>query len=210
MENDKFDIAKIYPELYSAKQHKPGLVKVPALRILAINGEGSPSGPRFTDSVSALYSIAYSIKFMPRKGIMPEGYLDFKVSALEALWSMKNGKPFDINNKDQWLWEVFVVVPGFITQSIVKQATELSKVKKPNQRYDELHISALQEKKAAQILHIGAYDKVTDDINTLQTYIKKAGYKPSARYHEVYLSDPSRTAKNKLKTILRQPIVPLG
>lgn len=208
MNTDKFNIVDLYPKLYKAKQKKPEIVTVPALRILAINGEGDPSGPRFQDSVSALYTIAYSIKFMPRKGIVLDGYIDFKVSALEALWSMKNGKVFDATKKDQWLWEVFIVVPGFVTQAIVKQAIELSKVKKPNMRYDDLHISSLQEKKAAQVLHIGSYDKVADDIELLQAYIKRVGYKPSARYHEIYLSDPSRTAKNKLNTILRQPIVP--
>lgn len=210
MEDNKFSISELYPALYTARHKKPEIVNVPVLRIMAITGEGDPKGPRFQDAVAALYAIAYTIKFMPRKGITPEGYIDFKISALEALWSMKNGKEFDVTKKDQWLWEVFVVVPGFVTQALVKQATELSKIKKPNERYDDLHISTLQEKKAAQILHIGAYDKVANDINTLQQYINRAGYKPSARYHEIYLSDPSRTAKNRLKTILRQPVVPLG
>jgi hypothetical protein len=208
MNTDKFNIADLYPKLYTAKQKKPEIVTVPALRVLAINGEGALSGPRFQDSVSALYTVAYSIKFMPRRDIVIDGYTDFKVPALEVLWRMRNGGVFDATKKDQWLWEVFIVVPGFVTQAIVKQAIELIKVKKPNNRYDDLHISSLQEKKAAQVLHVGSHEKVADDIELLQAYIKRIGYKPSARYHEIYLSDPLRTAKNKLKTILRQPIVP--
>lgn len=210
MDVEKFDISVLYPGLYKAKQKTPELVKVPALRILAVNGEGDPNGPRFQDSVSAIYSAAYSIKFMPRKGVSPEGYVDFKIPALEALWSMKNGKEFDITKKDQWLWEAFVVVPGFVTQAIVRQATEMVAVRKPNPRYEDLHISTLEEKRSVQLLHVGSYENEQADIVLLHQFIKDAGYKPSARHHEIYLSDPSRTAKNKLKTILRQPVVPLS
>lgn len=207
MDIEKFDISSIYPELYKADRLKPNLVKVPVVRIMAISGEGDPGGPRFQDSVAALYSIAYTIRFMPRKGIRPEGYVDFKIAALEALWSMKNGRVFNTIEKDQWLWEVFLVVPGFITQKTIKQAIGTIAEQKPNQRYDDIHISTLQEKKAAQIMHIGSYDKESASLEVLHKYIKKCGYKPAARHHEIYLSDPNRTPKNKLKTILRQPIV---
>lgn len=210
METDKFDISVLHPKLYIAKQKQPEIVSVPALRILAVNGDGDPKGPRFNDSVAALYSVAYSIKFMPRKNIFPEGYMDFKIPALETLWSMKNGKVFDVTKKDQWLWEVFIVVPGFVTQPIVKQAVEQIAKRKPNQRYLDLHISTLEEKKAVQILHIGSYQKEANDIKLMHDFIASKGYKPSARHHEIYLSDPARTATNKLKTILRQPIVALS
>lgn len=209
MKTEKFDISNIYPELYKADKFKPRLIKVPALRIMAISGEGDPEGPRFTDSVEALYSVAYAVKFMPREDITPDGHVDFKIVALEVLWSMKNNKVFDRASKDQWLWEVFLVVPGFVTQAVIRQAIGMIADNKPNERYDDIHIATLQEKKVAQIMHIGAYDRVDNDLEILHKYIKKCGYRPSARYHEIYLNDPSRTAKNKLKTILRQPIVRL-
>ena len=210
MDIEKFDISTLHPELYKAKIKTPEIIKVPALRILAINGSGDPKGPRFQDSVVALYATAYTIKFMPRKGITPEGYIDFKIPALEALWSMKSGREFDLKKKDQWLWEVFVVVPGFVTQVIVKQATELVSIKKPNPRYDDLHVSTLEEKRSVQLLHLGSYENEQADIELLHKFINQSGLKPSARHHEIYLSDPSRTAKNKLRTILRQPVVPLA
>lgn len=209
MSGEVFDIASIYPELYRAEKAKPNLVSIPSLRIMAINGEGNPNGPRFTNSVAALYSIAYTIKLMSRKNIWPDGYIDFRIAAIEALWSMKNGKIFDATKTDQWLWEMFVVVPGFITQGLVRQAIGQIEKHKPNECYAGIHISTLQEKKAAQIMHTGVYDKVATDVEILQKYIKKCGYKPAARYHEIYLSDPTRTAKNKIKTILRQPVVRL-
>jgi hypothetical protein len=36
--------------------------------------------------------------------------------------------------------------------------------------------------------------------------IAAAGYRPAGRHHEIYLSDPTQTAPEKLRTVLRQPI----
>ncbi|MFI8456267.1 hypothetical protein [Kitasatospora sp. NPDC085464] len=36
------------------------------------------------------------------------------------------------------------------------------------------------------------------------------GLRPSGLHHEVYLGDPRRTALEKLKTVVRQPVERLG
>ena len=207
MESEKFNISDIYPLIYSAKVAKASIIDVPALRIMAISGEGEPNGPRFRDSVEALYSIAYAINFMPKKGNTPEGFVSFRVSALEALWSMKNGKPYDASDGGNLIWEVFIVVPGFVTQGVVNMAVSMTLGIKPNPSYNDIHISSLQEKKSAQILHFGSYSTAIGDIKTLASYIKKRGYKAVLRHHEIYLSDPTRSKSGRVKTIIRQPIV---
>lgn len=207
METERFDISKLYPELYEAKQKEPVLVKVPALRILAISGQGDPGTEVFQHAVEALYATTYAIKFMPRKGYEVENYQDFKTTALEALWSMKNGETFDVEHKDQWLWDVFIVVPGFVTPTLVAQAVTMLKSRKPNPKYEELHIKTLEEKHAVQILHIGSYEKEAADIELMKDYMKKHNLKASGRHHEIYLNDPRRVATGRLKTILRQPVI---
>jgi hypothetical protein len=207
MESEKFDITQIYPRLYTAKQGVVEVINVPMLRILAISGEGDPKGPSFQQSVDALYSAVYSIMSMPKSDVQIEGFVDFKVPPLEVLWSMRGGQPLDISKKDELLWEIFVVVPGFVSQKIVNMAILKAKEHKENDRYDSLHISSLQEKKSAQILHIGSYATEAKDIETLHKSIKRRGYKPAARHHEIYLSDPTRTKTGRLKTIIRQPII---
>jgi hypothetical protein len=207
MENEKFDITNIYPKLYAAKQGVVELIDVPMLRILAISGEGSPDSPRFKESVDALYTAVYAILQMPKDGLQIEGYIDFKISPLEALWSMKNGKEMSINNKEDYKWELFIVVPGFVTQKIVNMAISRAEEHKPNSRYADLHISSLQEKRSVQTLHVGSYSTTHKDVEKMQKSIKRRGYKPSSRYHEIYLSDPTRTKTGRLKTIIRQPII---
>lgn len=207
MESEKFDITQIYPKLYGAKQGVVEVIDVPMLRILAISGEGDPKGPSFQQSVEALYSVVYSILGMPKSGVQIEGFVDFKVSPLEVLWSMRGGQAMDFSKKDELLWEIFVVVPGFVNQKLVNMAVLKAKEHKENDKYESLHISSLQEKKSAQILHVGSYTTEAKDIESLHKSIKRRGYKPSARHHEIYLSDPTRTKTGRLKTIIRQPII---
>lgn len=209
MEFEKFDITQIYPRLYKAKQGVVEVIDVPMLRIMAISGEGDPKGPSFQQSVDALYSAVYSIMSMPKSDVQIEGFVDFKVPPLEVLWSMRGGQPLDISKKDELLWEIFVVVPGFVNQKLVNMAILKAKEHKENDKYNSLHISSLQEKKSAQILHIGSYATEVKDIESLHKSIKRRGYKPSARHHEIYLSDPTRTKTGRLKTIIRQPIIKL-
>ena len=207
MDSDKFDITAIYPKLYKAKKGEVSVIDVPMLRVLAISGEGDPEGPGFKQSVEALYSAVYSIMYMPRNGMQIDGFIPFKISPLEALWSMRNGKDFDVSKKNDWIWEIFIVVPGFVTQKVVNMAIAKAQDHKPNERYADLHISSLQEKKSAQILHVGAYSTSSKDVEILHKSIKRRGYKPSSRLHEIYLSDPTRTKSGTLKTIIRQPII---
>lgn len=206
MESEKFDIAKIYPKLYVASKEKPTIVEVPLMRVLAINGEGDPQGPRFKDSVAALYSMAYAIKFLPRMNINPEGYIDFNVTAIEVMWSMKNGAKLDISQKDNILWEAFIVVPGFVTQNIVNIARSQIPETQASERHAELHIASLQEKTSVQVLHTGSFKNEQAAAASIDAFLDKRGLKPALRLHNIYLSDPTRTKTGRLRTIIRQPV----
>ena len=37
-------------------------------------------------------------------------------------------------------------------------------------------------------------------------FIPQNGFEMRGKHHEIYLNDPSRTAPEKLKTVLRQPV----
>lgn len=208
MESEKFDITKIYPELYNAKPKQVALVEVPVLRTLSIAGQGDTNGPRFQSSVQALYEVAGAIRDLPDDSFMPEGYIDFTIPPMEALWSMKDGKAFDVQKKEAWLWELFLVVPGFVTQVLVKKAvTNLGK-NEAHSIYHQIHITTLEEKQAVQTLHIGSYENEAKDLELMRKLMDKHGLKPSARHHEIYLNNPMEVATSRLRTILRQPVVP--
>ena len=208
--SDKFDITQIYPRLYSADSGKCKLIVSPALRALCIRGEGSSSGPRFKDSVEALHTVAYSLKALPASDLGIDDFVNFSIPCMECLWSMKNGTGYDPNKADNAQWELFVVVPGFVTQRLINIALLEMPRKSQNPLVQEVHINTIQEKKSAQTLHLGSYLTISKDYEKLLAYITRLGYKPSARYHEIYLNDPAITKPNHLKTILRQPIVKLS
>ena len=60
-----------------------------------------------------------------------------------------------------------------------------------------------------QTLHIGSFDDEGPVLERMHTeVIPEAGMKMTGKHHEIYLSDFRRTAPEKLRTILRQPVTP--
>jgi hypothetical protein len=58
-----------------------------------------------------------------------------------------------------------------------------------------------------QTLHVGSFDDEAPVLARLHDeFIPANGLRMTGRHHEVYLSDPRRTAPEKLRTILRQPV----
>ena len=59
---------------------------------------------------------------------------------------------------------------------------------------------------AAQVMHIGPYSAEGPAIAALHEFIAAQGRALRGRHHEIYLSDPSRTAPEKMRTLIRQPM----
>ena len=57
-----------------------------------------------------------------------------------------------------------------------------------------------------QTLYLGAYAEEKPTIERLHAFITEEGYAPAGKHHEIYLSDPNRTAPERLKTVIRQPV----
>ena len=59
-------------------------------------------------------------------------------------------------------------------------------------------------------MHIGSYDDEPATIKVMTDYAESRGYKVAVNecrcHHEIYLSDPRKTAPEKLKTVIRYPI----
>ena len=61
-----------------------------------------------------------------------------------------------------------------------------------------------------QIMHIGAYDNEPETVAVMDAFLEETGYvndfSETRFHHEIYLSDPRRTAPEKLKTVIRHPV----
>ena len=57
---------------------------------------------------------------------------------------------------------------------------------------------------------MGPYDTEGPTVRRLHDAIDEAGLRPDGRHHEIYLGDPRRTAPERLRTLIRQPVAPRG
>jgi len=69
-----------------------------------------------------------------------------------------------------------------------------------------VRLERFAEGPAAQVMHVGPYSTEGPTIERLHAFIAEQGGERSGKHHEIYLSDPRRSAPEKLKTIIRQPI----
>lgn len=196
-------LADLYPTGIKATK-QPVLVDVPELNYLMIDGKGDPNNSReFQDAMITLYGLAYTIKFLSKLG--PTGR-DWTVMPLQGLWWSDDMSDFVSGAKDRWKWTVMILQPDFVDQDMFVEARENLRRKKNPAAIDLARLELFGEGKAAQILYIGPYADEAPIIQRLHEFIHEQGYELSGKHHEIYLSDPRRTAPEKLKTIIRQPV----
>jgi hypothetical protein len=198
----KMDLKKTLKPYYTASATKPSFLDIPPMKALVVDGIGDPNGATFEEAVGALYSVAFTLKFMFKK----ERAVDYPVMALEGLWSAGEAADFQTGTRDNWKWTLFISLPDLVTAKDVGQAVEAVKKKAKFPRFPEVRLERFAEGRAAQIMHIGPFAAEGPTIERLHLFIKSQGYKLRGRHHEIYLGDPRRTAPEKLKTILRQPV----
>jgi hypothetical protein len=71
-----------------------------------------------------------------------------------------------------------------------------------------VRLERFSEGRAAQVMHIGPYATEGPTIQRLHAFIAEQGCERAGKHHEIYLSDPRRSAPEKMKTIVRQPVTP--
>ena len=198
----KIDLKKQLKPLYTASPKAATLVVAPPLRFLMVNGFGDPNlNPDFQTGIEALYTASYTLKFMLKQA---QG-LDYVVPPLEGLWWMLMAD-FDLERRDDWRWTLMIPQPEEVRRELLDQAVVAAKKKKPLPALEKLRLEIYDEGRAAQILHVGPYSEEMATIDRLHAFIKEQGFHLCGKHHEIYLSDPRRTAPEKLKTILRQPV----
>jgi hypothetical protein len=204
----KIDYKKELKHLYQPSVKEVAVVDVPTMNFLMIDGQGDPNTSQaFQDAVGALYSLAYSLKFIIKKGVVG---IDYGVMPLEGLWWVDDMTQFSMEKKDEWKWTLMIMQPELVTRELFAEAVEEVRKKKNPEALSNIIFEAFSEGKAAQIMHIGPFSEEGPTIEQVHTFIKENGYALAGKHHEIYLSDMRKTAPEKLKTIIRQPMVREG
>ena len=232
-----FDYKKEYKEFYLPPK-KPGIIDVPAMNYVAVRGRGNPNEPEgeYQAAMGILYGIAFTIKMSERAGHAIEGYFSYVVPPLEGLWWQQGvqGKKvgFDYGRKEDLEWISMIRLPEFVTKEVFDWAVREAEEKKQKD-FSKAEFFTWHEGLCVQCMHVGSYDDEPDTIRRMGEYAREQGYEVDYRsvekgqekgpeweeagkdrilfrryHHEIYLSDPRRTAPERLRTVIRQPIRP--
>jgi hypothetical protein len=201
---DKVDLRRV-TATYTAPRGRPQLVHVAPAQFLAVDGHGDPdTAPAYADALATLYPLAYRLKFTSKAAGR-----DHVVMPLEALWTADDLAAFTTaRDKTRWSWTLLVGVPPWQDAGDVERARDEVDARGGAPALPLLRLERLDEGLVVQTLHVGPYDAEGPAIEALHAYAAEQGHALTGRHHEVYLSDPRRTAPERLRTILRQPVAP--
>ena len=201
---ETIDYKKQLKQLYVPSARNVDIVDVPAMNFLMVDGAGDPNKIKaFGDAIEALYPLAYTLKFMVKKGPLA---IDYGVMPLEALWWADDMTAFTTGNKDAWYWTLMVMQPEFVTAEMVDAAITAVRKKKNPPALPLVRFEPFAEGACAQIMHIGPFSEEGPNIEKVHRFIESSGGKLRGKHHEIYLSDIRRAAPEKWKAIVRQPM----
>lgn len=200
---ETLDLKKDLKHLYNPSAKAFSLVEVPVMNFLMIDGTGDPNTAQaYREAVEALYAVAFGIKFAVKKG---QG-IDYPVMPLEGLWWVEDMALFSTARKDDWLWTMMIMQPALVTADLVTAQVESTR-KKDLPALGKLRFESYTEGLAVQILHLGPYSAEGPVLARMHhEFIPQNGLELTGKHHEIYLGDPRRTAPEKLRTVLRQPV----
>lgn len=191
---------------YQAKKHQFSIVDMPKLQYLMIDGHGDPNtSQEYKDAIMALYPVAYKLKFASKLELGK----DYTVMPLEGLWWAKDMDAFTSGrDKSQWDFTMMIMQPDWITEAMFKAAIKKVAEKEPPVSLAKVRLETLDEGKSVQTLHIGSFDDEADILAKMhQEFIPENKLKLTGKHHEIYFSDFRKVAPDKLRTILRQPVI---
>lgn len=209
------DLKKQYKSLYQPSAKKIDLVQVPNLQFAIIDGaieKGSEPGksPSFAQATETLYSLSYTLKFMFKKRKV--NAIDYPVMALEGLWWVEDGF-FDITVKDNWFYTLMIMQPEIVTPEIFEEAREQVRKKKgESEMLIQARLTHFEEGLCVQTMHIGPYATEPATLDRMHEFMTESGLKDrvgplGGKHHEIYISDPRKAAPDKMRTILRHPVL---
>ncbi|MDD5472212.1 MAG: GyrI-like domain-containing protein, partial [Sideroxydans sp.] len=100
------DWKKELKHLFQPSTKEVSQVDVPSLNYLMIDGKGDPNtAQEYADAIETLFAVAYTLKFMVKKGPLA---IDYGVMPLEGLWWAEDMSRFSTDDKSNWLWTAMI------------------------------------------------------------------------------------------------------
>ena len=113
------------------------------------------------------------------------------------------------SDKSGFHWISVIRLPDFVTKTDFDWAVQTA-AKKKQLDCSSAEFLTIEEGLCVQIMHVGSYDDEPASVAVMDEYLAQNGYTNDLTaerlHHEIYLSDPRKTAPEKRKTVLRHPI----
>lgn len=102
---------------------------------------------------------------------------------------------------------MLIALPELVSGSDIDEGMRTAAARKPDLPVNDLRVLTLAEGRCLQAMHVGPYDAEGPLLAELHgTIMPGLGVTWNGLHHEIYLGDPQRTAPERLKTVLRQPV----
>ena len=205
-----FYFKKEYKELYMPKS-KPQIVDVPTANYIAVRGTGDPNkdGGAYQQAVSVLYAVAYTLKMSYKTDYKIAGFFEYVVPPLEGFWWQDDVDGVNYADKSGFHWISVIRLPDFVTKADFDWAVQTA-AKKKKLDCSSAEFLTIEEGLCVQMMHVGSYDDEPASVALMDEYIAQNGYVNDLTaewlHHEIYISDPRKTALEKRKTVIRHPI----
>ncbi|MEV4351951.1 GyrI-like domain-containing protein [Actinoplanes sp. NPDC049596] len=166
---------------------RPVLVAVPPRTLLVIEGTGERHGAHFRAAAKALYTVSSAVRraLAARHSLPPP----------EGRWPSAG---------TEQRWHLMMAQPPQLTARLLEDAATGQGVSLPAGLRLQHHAGGL----CVQTLHVGPYRQVHATVDRMRDHMRRCGYEDSGDHHEIYLSNPNRTAPDKLRTVVRHPVRP--
>ncbi len=205
-----FDFKKEYKEFYLPGK-KPQIITFPKMNYIAVRGSGDPNQEDgdYQKAIGTLYAVAYTLRMSRKSNYQIEGWFDYVVPPLEGFWEQEGIQGVDYSRKQDFRWISVIRLPDFVRETDLAWAVQEAERKK-KQDFSKAEFLSIEEGLCVQCMHIGPYDDEPATVELMDRYLEENGYEndfsADRQHHEIYLSDARRTAKEKLKTVIRHPI----
>ena len=163
--------------------------------------KGRATAPELAEKFEvSVRTMAYAVKMAYKKTAKGE-YDDFAVYPLEGVWQkIENCELI----KEKLRYTLVIRQPDFVGEGGVCAALERTKHRKPNPLLEEVRFGIVPGETYVQLLHVGAYDDEPVSFAKMDEFVHAHSLTRAEESHrEIYLSNATRTEKNRLKTILR-------
>jgi hypothetical protein len=183
------------------------VVEVPARTVVAIDGAGPPDSPAFGLSLGALYGAVYGLKFARKRTGST-----FRIGPLEGRWWAEGAPAVGRAPPEAWRWRLRLGVPADASDGELDDVIRAATTRKGGklERSAEaarVRLERIAPAKLVRILHLGPYSDEPRSFARLDAEVDVAGLRPARSHLEVYLSDPRRTAPERLRTVLLREVV---